>query len=116
MTDEDGNDVNPEDGLKELADVVIAWHQSRIDHIDEILESGDGKKGIKLKNEEDGSEIVIEGDKLAGFRAGLHVAKLILGKLPFSLQDPTEMDEEEDEEEPEEVESPKRPDGFGNFS
>lgn len=117
MTDEDGNPVDPEDGIKELADVVINWHQSRIDQLDEILDSAKDGKGLKLKNEEDDSEIVIEGDKLAGFRAGLHVAKLILGKLPFTMQDPTQSwDEEAEEELTEEEPDPVRPADFGHFS
>lgn len=114
MTDEDGNPVDPEEGLKELADVVIAWHASRIEHLDEILNSGDGKKGIKIHNEMDGSDIVIEGEKLAGFKVGLHVAKLVLGKLPFTLQGPGEDNDDEEELEPEE--SPVRPGNFGHFS
>lgn len=115
MTDEDGNPIDPEEGIKELADVVIGWHQSRIEQIDEILGSANGDKGLKLRNEEDDSEIVIEGDKLAGFRAGLHVAKLILGKLPFTLEESTESLDDDEDEEPEE---PKlvRPAGFGHFS
>lgn len=112
MTDEDGDEVNPEDALKELADVVIEWHASRVAHIDEILAS-ESDKGIKITNEEDGSEIIIEGAKLAGFRAGLHVAKLILGKLPFSMKGPDyEPVEEPVEPEPD----PARPENFGHFS
>lgn len=110
MTDEDGYEVNPEEGIKQLADVVIEWHASRHRQIDEILAS-ESKKGIKVTNTDDDSEIIIEGDKLAGFRAGLHVAKMILGKLPFSLEDPCD-DADEDEPEPE----PVRPADFGHFS
>lgn len=114
MVDQDGNEVDPEDGIKELADVVIGWHQSRVDHFDELLATPKDK-GLKIHNEEDGSDIIIEGDKLAGFMAGIHVAKLILGKLPFTLQDP--CDSAEEEEEPEEVEEPPvRPADFGHFS
>lgn len=112
MTDEDGNPVDPEEGIKQLADVVIEWHASRVAHIDEILAS-ESEKGIKITNEEDGSEIIIEGAKLAGFRAGLHVAKLILGKLPFSMEGPDyEPVEEPVEPEPD----PARPENFGHFS
>lgn len=117
MTDEDENEVSAEDALKELAETIMDWHDSRVEQIDEILESGKDGKGIKLRNEEDDSEIVIEGDKMAGFMAGLHVAKLILGKLPFTLQDPTESwDDEAEKELTEPEEEPVRPENFGHFS
>lgn len=114
MTDEDGDSVDPEEAIKQLADVVIEWHQSRLNQIDEILASDSNGKGIKIC-QDDGSEIIIEGDKLAGFRAGLHVAKLILGKLPFTLEGPDDDPEKEVVTEPK-PEPPVRPAEFGHFS
>jgi hypothetical protein len=104
--------ADQEDGIQYLADMVVKWHESRLSQIDEILNTP-GDKGLKLRNEEDDSDILIEGEKLAGFRAGLHVAKLILGALPFSLEPP---DEEEDDEEDEPDNEPQWPEGSGHFS
>jgi hypothetical protein len=114
MTDEDGNEVDPEVEIKHFANLIVEWHENRLQTIEDLINTPKDK-GLKIHNEEDDSDIIIEGDKLAGFMAGMHVAKMILGKLPFTLQDPCEAAEEE--EEPEEVEEPPvRPADFGHFS
>lgn len=114
MTDEDGNEVDPEVEIKHFAHLIVEWHENRLQTIEDLINTPKDK-GLKIHNEEDGSDIIIEGDKLAGFMAGMHVAKMILGKLPFTMEDPTAATaDEEEEDEPEEV--PVRPADFGHFS
>ncbi|UIS24716.1 host nuclease inhibitor protein [Pseudomonas phage ZY21] len=113
MVDQDGNEVDPEVEIKHFAHLIVEWHENRLETIDDLLNSPPDK-GLKIHNEEDGSDIIIEGDKLKGFMAGMQVAKLIFAKLPFTLEDPTAAEEPEDEEEPQQ--EPTRPADFGHFS
>ncbi|UKL15066.1 host nuclease inhibitor protein [Pseudomonas phage hairong] len=103
-----------DDPLKELADVISAWHANKKKSFDDIIKSTDDGKPVKL--DLDGTPYELAGDKLAGFRIGLISARAMLGNLPFTLEENKSWDDEAEEELEQDEPVPPRPENFGHFS
>lgn len=71
-----------EDLISKLITSVTGWHRNNIAAIDEILTYPEAK--VQLGSDSSESPIVLEGDKLIGFRIGLRVCKEWFETLPFN--------------------------------
>jgi hypothetical protein len=110
--------MSDSDKLKEFADYMTSWYESRAKALDDVIEATGNGKPLKIGDNKGGEEVTLEGDKLSGFRAGMLIARQLLGSVPFTLEDNSSddlgLDDDEPEEEPAPV--PPRPSEFGHFS
>ncbi len=74
--------VENEDLIEALC-IVKKWHSRNIKTLNEMIESDDGS--LYIANGDNGEQVELTGEILRGFKIGLSTAELILGKLPFSL-------------------------------
>lgn len=74
----DSDTVNIED-IDTFARLIMAWHHNRVHRLEHMLQIPDGTP-MQL---DDGEFIPLTGDRLEGFKAGLHVALAEFGILPF---------------------------------
>lgn len=73
--------------LTQFVTILVAWHQQKVAELTHLLSIPDeGHVGV-LMLDDDGKEAehVMQGDKLEGFKAGVKVALVALGTLPFGV-------------------------------
>lgn len=81
----------PINTMDQLAFLIASWFEGNRAQLDHLLEVPDGTS-ISVQLSEDGpqEELVLTGDVLKGFRAGMIVAASIFDALPFAA-DVTEV-------------------------
>lgn len=67
--------------LREIAEDLITWHSSRVQKLQEVLDTPTDTE-VRLG---DNDPIVLTGEARRGFRAGIAVAKEWFGKFPLSI-------------------------------
>lgn len=67
--------------LQEFVEQIQDWHANQTGQLQKII---DCPKGTPIHLGEGADAMVLDGEKAAGFRAGVIVALSFLGKLPFS--------------------------------
>lgn len=73
-------DTVPVEDLDSFVRHLAAWHSRKVamlNHMQTIPE------GSKMQVGKDGAEVELTGDMLAGFKAGIELALIELGSLPF---------------------------------
>lgn len=80
MTQENQDTLVIED-LNEFVYILEGWHNEIIKVLEHMLEVPEG-----TVMEVDGVDYVLTGDLLAAFKAGLDLALIELGKLPFTCE------------------------------
>jgi hypothetical protein len=70
------------ESLDEFVRMLVAWHTNKVAVIDQLLIVPEGAT-FQVGESDDAKEVVLQGDTLAGFKFGLEMAKMQLGKLPF---------------------------------
>lgn len=75
------------DDLNQFVMILTAWHAEKVAVLQHMLTIPEGTE-FTIADEETG---VLEGDILDGFKAGINLALMELGVLPFTA----EMDEDE---------------------
>lgn len=67
--------------LKRVAELLVTWHQNKMGNIEQVL--GMPKDAEIHLGEDD--PIILTGEKLKGFRAGLEIAKHWFGEFPLQI-------------------------------
>ncbi|WP_368735410.1 host nuclease inhibitor protein [Metapseudomonas otitidis] len=76
--------------LREIAEALITWHSSRVQKLQAVLDTPADTE-VRLGEND---PIVLTGEALRGFRAGIAVAKEWFGKFPLSISHDDGGDEE----------------------
>ena len=73
------------DNIHEFVHYLNSWHSSKVQELRHMI---DMPEGITMVTEENGVEksVLMEGVMLAGFKAGVELALMQLGTLPFSAE------------------------------
>lgn len=78
--DEDEDHLIEVHSIKEFFEYLSSWHNSQVKQLEHLLDIPEGTE-IHL---DDGAEITLEGEALDAFQAGVSVALMQLGTLPFT--------------------------------
>lgn len=65
--------------LDQFVSLLTGWHSNKVAMLEHLLEIPEGTE----MQVDGGDSVALTGDILAGFKAGLNVALMELGKLPF---------------------------------
>lgn len=85
-------DIIPAESVEQFAHVITAWHAQKMKELEQALVVPAGV-GVEVTDEKTGvvEEVMLTGDALKAFRAGLSTAMAAFGNLPF-----VSIDAEED--------------------
>lgn len=72
--------------LDQFTALLFGWHTARVKMLNHLLTVPEGTQMVVGEDE----PITLEGDVLAGFKAGIEMSLMELGTLPFAV----EMEEE----------------------
>lgn len=75
----------PVDNIHEFVHFLNGWHQERVKQLRHMIEMPEGITMIVGEGAEEKS-VTMEGQLLAGFKAGVELALMQLGTLPFSVE------------------------------
>ena len=64
--------------IDQFVNLLTRWHVEKVKVLEHMLEVPDG-----TEMECDGASVVLTGDMLAGFKAGINLSLMELGILPF---------------------------------
>ena len=85
MTQENQDTLVIED-MNQFVQILVAWHSEKVKVLEHMLQVPDGSV-----METNGTKATLTGDLLAGFKAGIELALMELGTLPFAYEtDPPE--------------------------
>ena len=85
MTQENQDTLVIED-MNQFVRLLVAWHSEKVKVLEHMLQVPDGSV-----METNGIKATLTGDLLAGFKAGIELALMELGTLPFAYEtDPPE--------------------------
>ena len=85
MTQENQDTLVIED-MNQFVQILVAWHSEKVKVLEHMLQVPDGSV-----METNGIKATLTGDLLAGFKAGIELALMELGTLPFAYEtDPPE--------------------------
>ena len=85
MTQENQDTLVIED-MHQFVQLLVAWHSEKVKVLEHMLQVPDGSV-----METNGIKATLTGDLLAGFKAGIELALMGLGTLPFAYEtDPPE--------------------------
>lgn len=85
MTQENQDTLVIED-MNQFVQLLVAWHSEKVKVLEHMLQVPDGSV-----METNGIKATLTGDLLAGFKAGIELALMELGTLPFAYEtDPPE--------------------------
>ena len=74
--------------VPQFMEMTTAWHTQKVKELEHTLKVPSGTE-MEIANENGKTTIlVLEEDALAGFKAGIDVALMALGTLPFSEMPP----------------------------
>ncbi|WP_300656244.1 host nuclease inhibitor protein [Pseudomonas sp.] len=89
----DLKDASREPGMLEIAQGLIKWHQGQMATFEKVLNTPADTE-VRLGSDDD--PIILQGEKLKGFRIGLAIAKSWIEKFPLSIErNAPDSDEEE---------------------
>ncbi|WP_213664279.1 host nuclease inhibitor protein [Stutzerimonas stutzeri] len=81
-------------GLKDIAEGLIQWHQNRLSNFDTVLSA---PADTEVRLDTGGKELlVLNGDRLKGFRIGLTIAREWIDKFPLSIERTAPVSDEEE--------------------
>ena len=80
MTQENQDTLVIED-MNQFVQILVAWHSEKVKVLEHMLQVPDGSV-----METNGIEATLTGDMLAGFKAGIELALMELGTLPFAYE------------------------------
>lgn len=85
-------DIIPAESIDQFAHVITAWHAQKMKELEQALAVPEGV-GVEVTDGATGTveEVILTGDALKAFRAGLSTAMAAFGNLPF-----VSIDAEED--------------------
>jgi len=70
--------------LDQFVEMLTSWHKRKVAILEHMRTIPEG-----TEMEDDGHSVILTGDMLTGFKAGLQLALLELGSLPFeSIEEP----------------------------
>lgn len=69
------------DDLEQFVKIMAGWHGQRVSILQHMLEVPDGTEMIV--GDESPTRVILTGDMLAGFKAGIELSLIELGTLPF---------------------------------
>jgi len=72
--------------LDQLVKLLTGWHSQKVAVLEHMI---DLPEGTEMSVGDSPESIVMTGDMLAGFKAGLGLALIELGTLPFLCEEPT---------------------------
>ena len=85
MTQENQDTLVIED-MNQFVQILVAWHSEKVKVLEHMLQVPDGSV-----METNSIKATLTGDLLAGFKAGIELALMELGTLPFAYEtDPPE--------------------------
>ena len=67
--------------IDQFVNLLTRWHAEKVKVLEHMLEVPDG-----TEMERDGVSVVLTADMLAGFKAGIDLALMELGSLPFATE------------------------------
>lgn len=67
--------------LDQFVRIMAGWHGQKVKTLKHMLEVPDGTEMIV--GEDDPTKVILTGDMLAGFKAGIELSLIELGTLPF---------------------------------
>lgn len=82
MTQAAQEDSIPLNTLDDFVKCLYVWHKRKVDLLKHMTEIPDGFE-VKVG---EGPDLVLTGDVLAGYKAGLALALIELGTLPFAVE------------------------------
>lgn len=86
MTIEATPDTLVIEDMNQFVQILVAWHSERVQALEHMLQVPDG-----TVMETNGIDATLTGDLLVGFKAGIELALMELGTLPFAYEtDPPE--------------------------
>ena len=68
--------------LNQFVQILAAWHEQKVKTLAHMLEIPDGTE-MAVTGED---PVILTGDMLAGFKAGLELSLMELGTLPFAYE------------------------------
>lgn len=80
MTQENQDTLVIED-MNQFVQILVAWHSEKVKVLEHMMEVPDGSV-----METNGIKATLTGDLLAGFKAGIELALMELGTLPFAYE------------------------------
>lgn len=69
------------DDLEQFVRILAGWHEQKVKTLKHMLAIPDGAEMIV--GEESPTTVILTGDMLAGFKAGIELSLMELGELPF---------------------------------
>ena len=69
------------DDLDQFVKILTAWHASKVKILNHLTQIPEGTEMVSGT-----SSVILQGDVLKGFVAGIEVALMELGKLPFTYE------------------------------
>lgn len=70
------------DDLNQFVQMLAAWHSQKVKTLEHMLEVPEGVEMVVTGEE----PIILTGDLLAGFKAGIELSLMELGTLPFAYE------------------------------
>lgn len=67
--------------LEQFVKIMAGWHVQKVKILQHMLEIPDGTEMIV--GDESPTRVILTGDMLAGFKAGIELSLIELGTLPF---------------------------------
>lgn len=67
--------------MNQFVQLLVAWHSEKVKVLEHMLQVPDGSV-----METNGIKATLTGDLLAGFKAGIELALMELGTLPFAYE------------------------------
>lgn len=67
--------------LEQFVRIMAGWHGQKVKTLKHMLEIPDGTEMIV--GDESPTKVILTGDMLAGFKAGIELSLIELGTLPF---------------------------------
>lgn len=72
--------------LDSFVRILFTWHEDKVQLLEHVLDVPEGTTMMVKDQDESSEEIILEGDKRKAFVAGLTLALMELGRLPFFFE------------------------------
>ena len=69
------------DDLNQFVQILAGWHEQKVKTLRHMVAIPDGSEMVV--GEENPTTVILTGDMLAGFKAGIELSLMELGELPF---------------------------------
>lgn len=74
--------------LNQFVQMLAGWHEKKVKTLQHMLGVPDGTEMVV--GEENPTKVILTGDMLAGFKAGIELSLMELGELPFLYETESE--------------------------